>query len=297
MSEQGQTTDANAVREAVAASYGKRISRPRGSGCCASSGSCSPIAETIGYGKEDVGGLPAGADVPTFGCGNPLAFSKVAGGDTVVDLGSGAGFDLLIAAGKVGTSGRVIGFDMTDEMIEKARANVAAAGHTNVEVRKGLIEDLPIESGTVDWVISNCVINLSPEKDRVFAEIARVLKPGGRMLVSDIVVEDLPQWVRESMVAVAACVGGAIGEGQYIQGLRDAGLVDVEVRARHVYSAEEILPLLESVDPAWAEEIQEAVAGSGCCGEVSCCDGSAVAELAGKGASIQVFARKPVTAV
>ena len=126
---------------------------------------------------------------------------------------------------------------MTDAMIERAQANAAAAGLANVEVRKGLIEDLPVDDASVDWVISNCVINLSPDKPAVFAEIARVLKPGGRMLVSDIVVEDLPDWVRENKALYSACVAGAISESDYVAGLRAAGLADVEVRDRLVYDA------------------------------------------------------------
>ena len=151
------------------------------------------VAKLAGYSDEEFAALPADAVVNSFGCGNPLAFSAVQPGEVVLDLGSGAGIDLLLAARKVGAAGRVIGVDMTEEMIARARANIAAAGIENAEVRQGIIEELPVEDSSVDWVISNCVINLSPEKPRVFAEIARVLKPGGTMLVSDIVAEDLPE--------------------------------------------------------------------------------------------------------
>jgi len=290
MSADQQTKDATAVREQVAETYGRLASGGRG--CCEGgrrSSSCSPAAEAIGYSQEDLASVPQGAEVPTFGCGNPLAFSEVREGETVVDLGSGAGLDLLIAAEKVGPTGRVIGVDMTDEMIEQARANIAAAGHTHVEVRKGLIEELPVESGTVDWVISNCVINLSPEKGRVFAEIARVLKPGGRMLVSDMVVKDLPDWVRSNAAALSACVGGAISEEEYLAGLREAGLADVEVRARQAFGSEDLQAFLASSD-----ELREALAGAACCCQSS--DEAAARigeELDGKVASIKVFARKP----
>ena len=183
--------------------------------------------------------------VPSFGCGNPLAFAEVKPGETVVDLGSGPGFDLIQAAKRVGPSGLVIGVDMTDAMIEEARRNAARAGFANIEVRKGLIENLPVAAGSVDWVISNCVINLSPEKPRVFAEIARVLRPGGRFRISDIVVESLPEWIRTNAAAYAACVAGAIPEREYVAGLEAAGLVDVKVESRLVYDAAQIRSLVD----------------------------------------------------
>ena len=150
----------------------------------------NPTARLAGHEEAELAQVPADAIASSFGCGNPLAFLGVKEGDVVVDLGSGAGLDPIIAAEKVGRAGRVIGIDMTGEMIAKARANVAAAGAGNVELRKGIVEELPIDSLSADWVISNCAIDLSPEKDRVFREIARVLKRGGQMLVSDIVAED-----------------------------------------------------------------------------------------------------------
>jgi ubiquinone/menaquinone biosynthesis C-methylase UbiE len=189
----------------------------------------------------------------SFGCGNPLAFADVQPGETVLDLGCGAGIDLLLAAPRVGTQGKVIGVDMTDEMVRRARENVAAAGFQNVEVRQGLIEQLPVEDGSVDLVISNCVLNLSPEKPKVFAEIARVLKPGGRIRVSDMVAQGLPDWVRESPALVASCVGGAIPEAEYLQGLRAAGLDEVAVQDRLDYE----LPQLEEL----ITELPEAAEG------------------------------------
>jgi SAM-dependent methyltransferase len=226
--------------------------------------------------------------VNSFGCGNPLAFAEVAPGEVVLDLGSGAGIDLLLAARRVGPGGRVIGIDMTDEMIAKARQNIAAAGFANVEVRKGLIEDLPVESSSVDWVISNCVINLSPEKDRVFAEIVRVLKPGGRVSISDIVVDEMPDWLRQNAAAYCACLGGAIPEEAYRAGLRAAGLGDVEVTDRLVYTKEQLLELVES-------ELDGGVApSSGCC---SVSLGDLARQLApgfeGKVWSARFAARKP----
>ncbi len=177
-------------------------------------------------------------------------------GQTVLDLGSGAGFDLLIASEKVGPDGSVIGIDMTDAMIEAARKTAEREGRENIEVRRGLIEALPVDDASVDWVISNCVINLSPDKPAVFREIARVLRPGGGISVSDIVVEELPEVIRENGAAYAACIAGAISEGEYLEGLREAGLEDVSVTERLLYTAEEIQAMvaddLESfgLDPA-----------------------------------------------
>lgn len=219
--------------------------------------------ETAGYQADVLAGLPADAVANSFGCGNPLAFAEVRPGEVVLDLGSGAGIDLLIAAQKVGPSGRVIGVDMTGAMIERARANVAAAGVTNVEVRQGIIEQLPVADGSVDWVISNCVINLSPEKERVFAEIARVLRPGGRLRVSDVVATDLPDEIRSNADLHASCIAGAISEEAYVAGLRAAGLVDVEVRQRVVYETSQLaaLAVTEGAAAAETERLAEAVAG------------------------------------
>jgi SAM-dependent methyltransferase len=198
------------------------------------------VAALAGYDPQELEAVGPDAAAYSFGCGDPLALAGIEPGQTVVDLGCGAGLDLLLAARRVGPAGRVIGIDMTDEMLARARANIAAAGLGNVEVRKGLIEALPVETASVDWVISNCVINLSPQKRRVFAEIARVLRPGGRMLVSDIVVEDLPDWVRGDENLYNGCIGGAVSESDYLQGLRAAGLKDVGVVKRFVYDARQL---------------------------------------------------------
>ena len=244
------------VRAEVSKTYARAIERTKsdGAGCCGQTSCCGSKAETanveaIGYSVDEVAALPADAVVSSFGCGNPLAFSGVKEGETVLDLGSGAGMDLLIARQRVGESGRVIGIDMTDAMIARARMNIAAKGYTNVEVRKGIIEEMPVESGTVDWVISNCVINLSPDKPRVFAEIARVLKPGGQMSVSDIVAKDLPWWARKSMAVYASCVGGAISEEAYVAGLQQAGLTNVRVKERQIYDRDQIDAFAKSMVP------------------------------------------------
>ncbi len=202
-----------------------------------------------GYTDQELAALPPEAVVNSFGCGNPLAMAELKPGQVILDLGSGAGIDILLAARFVGPEGRAIGIDMTDEMIAKAEANIAASGLTNVEVRKGIIEDMPVEAGSVDWVISNCVVNLSPEKDRVFAEIARVLKPGGRVSISDIVVEALPEELRNDPGLYSACVAGAISEAEYLQGLRNAGLDAVEVTERLVYDETQLAAFIESELP------------------------------------------------
>ena len=233
-----------AVRDGVSRAYAaalKNAETQSASACCAPS--AMPGHEAGRYGGESE--AFSEAKQASFGCGNPLAFAGVQPGQTVLDLGSGAGLDLLIAAEKVGPTGRVIGVDMTDDMIEAARRNVAKAGLEEVvEVRKGIIEKLPVEDGSVDWVISNCVINLSPDKAAVFREIARVLRPGGRFSVADIVVEELPAWLMEHEAAYAACVTGAIPEADYVGGLRDAGLDGVEVTERYVYDESQLESLI-----------------------------------------------------
>lgn len=247
------------IREMVSTAYGKAISSTAsGCGCgCKTPNEKASIADMAGYEKSDITALNSDAAASSFGCGNPLAFSGVKEGDTVLDLGSGAGFDLILAAKKVGPNGRVIGVDMTEAMVEKARENIKAEGLTNVDVRYGLIENLPVESASVDWVISNCVINLSPEKARVFSEIHRVLKPGGQMLVSDIVVKNLPDWLRQNNQLYAACVGGAISEEGYLAGLSQAGLINVEVRNRFVYEASQIKAFFETEEIPGLKEIIE----------------------------------------
>ncbi|MFT5050310.1 MAG: arsenite methyltransferase [Chlamydiales bacterium] len=216
-------------------------------GCCGTvSAETQPhgsAAKLVDY-SSDAADVPEQALGSSFGCGNPLAFSDVLAGQTVVDLGSGAGLDLLIASKKVGPQGQVIGIDMTDAMIEEARRNIERAGVSNVDVRKGVIEQLPLEDASADWVISNCVINLSPDKDAVFGELARTLKPGGRISISDIVVEQLPEELRQHAAVRAACIGGAISEDQYVAGLEAAGLVDVTVVERLVYDEDQLLSIV-----------------------------------------------------
>ena len=246
------------------------------------------LAKFAGYDGEALSNLPDSAVVNSFGCGNPLAYSEVKPGDVVLDLGSGAGIDILLAARTVGPTGHVIGIDMTDEMIAKAEKNITDSGLSNVEVRKGIIEDLPVETSSVDWVISNCVINLSPEKDRVFAEIARVLKPGSRMLVSDIVVKDLPELVLQSQALYNSCIAGAISEETYVEGLRNAGLEEVQVRERRIYDATQLQAFISS-------ELDRTETPSWCNGQGSGVEAMSeiTTAMVGKVWSVKVGATKP----
>jgi len=213
------------VLEVVQQKYGE-VARGERSGC--GCGSTQSVAAAIGYSDEDVQ-FASDANLG-LGCGNPLALSGIQPGMTVLDLGSGAGFDAFLAWRKVGPTGRVIGVDMTDDMLARARDNAAKLGAANVEFRKGNIEALPVDSNSVDLVISNCVINLSPDKPAVFREIARVLKPGGQFAVSDIVLlAELPEVVKIDVSAYVGCISGASMMGDYIRMALEAGLAQLTV--------------------------------------------------------------------
>jgi ubiquinone/menaquinone biosynthesis C-methylase UbiE len=227
------------IKSYVKERYGG-IARSGGSGCGCGTGCCgtpSPdlIGKVIGYSDEELAAVPEGANLG-LGCGNPTAIAALKPGETVLDLGSGAGFDAFLAARQVGATGKVIGVDMTPDMLSRARENARKGGVTNVEFRQGEIENLPVESGTVDTIISNCVINLSPDKPKVFAESFRVLKPGGRIAVSDIVLsEALPDYIRDSVAAYTACVAGAILKEEYLSAIKRAGFVNVEVVGENIF--------------------------------------------------------------
>ncbi|NPV59865.1 MAG: arsenite methyltransferase [Actinobacteria bacterium] len=202
---------------------------------CCGAGLAEDISSKIGYSTEELESIPEGANLG-LGCGNPVALASLKDGETVLDLGSGPGLDCFLAANRVGENGRVIGVDMTPEMLERARENARRGGYQNVEFRLGEIENLPVADASVDVVISNCVINLSPDKPRVFREAFRALKPGGRLMVSDIVLEgELPPAVRESAAAYVGCISGAMGREDYLNTIREAGFVEVEVVEESVF--------------------------------------------------------------
>ena len=217
------------------------IAREGGS-CCAPKASCCAESEAdtlsrkIGYSEEELKAVPEGANLG-LGCGNPIALASLKEGETVLDLGSGAGFDCFLAARAVGSKGRVIGVDMTPEMIQKARENARKGGYANVEFRLGEIEHLPAADNSVDAVISNCVINLSTAKDKVFAESYRVLKPGGRVMISDLVLSrELPEPVAGSLAAYAGCISGAVMKDAYLRLIEAAGFRDVRIEEETSFS-------------------------------------------------------------
>ena len=233
------------VKKIVRQGYAK-IAKQETSCCAGSATPCcdatrgEEISKRIGYSEEEMNAVPQGANLG-LGCGNPVAMASLKPGENVLDLGSGAGFDCFLAANRVGKTGRVIGVDMTPEMLAKARKNAKKGNYTNVEFRKGEIEKLPIDDNSVDVIISNCVINLSPDKKTVFKEAFRVLRPGGRLMVSDMVLlKELPDYVKNSIEAYVGCVGGAIMKTEYLDAVRTAGFQDVKVTDETVYPIETI---------------------------------------------------------
>jgi len=225
------------VKEFVKKRYGEIAQT--GESCCPSCG-CGPsatdVALQIGYSEEDLRSVPEASSMG-LGCGNPVALASLNEGETILDLGSGGGIDVFLAAKKVGPKGKVIGVDMTEEMIRKARDTASKYGYENVEFRTGEIENLPIEDGSVDVVVSNCVINLSPDKEKVFQETYRALKPNGRIMISDIVTEEeLPAEVRKSFDAWAGCVAGALKKSEYLDTIKRAGFKNVKIVSESTYT-------------------------------------------------------------
>ncbi|HUT68580.1 MAG TPA: arsenite methyltransferase [Dehalococcoidales bacterium] len=235
------------VKKAVRESYA-RIAEQGSSCCCGPSSSCcgsadavQEISRGIGYSDDELAAVPDGANLG-LGCGNPVALASLQEGETVLDLGSGAGFDCFLAANKVGGKGKVIGVDMTPEMVARARENALKGDYTNVEFRLGEIENLPVADASVDIVISNCVINLSPDKKRVFNEVFRALKPGGRLMVSDIVLlKPLPDAIRNSVEAYVGCIAGAALKDEYLGAIEAAGFGDIRVHGEAIVPVESIL--------------------------------------------------------
>jgi SAM-dependent methyltransferase len=280
------------MRERVKERYaGAALTVLEGSGsasCCGSAGERGLDSETLGtdwtgggYSAEELGALPEAAGAASLGCGNPTALATLAPGEMVLDLGSGGGIDVLLSAKRVLPGGKAYGLDMTDEMLELAEKNKAEAGAQNVEFLKGHIEEIPLPEDHVDVVISNCVINLSTDKPKVLSEALRVLKPGGRFAVSDMVFlgdkGGLPPELVSSIESWSGCVSGALEKGEYEELLREAGFEDVSVEVTHTYD----------------EELAGASVASGCCGGSGCCGDTATAAAGVELASAFIRGRKP----
>ena len=244
------------VLEIVQEKYGA-IARGEQSGCGCGSKRQDKVAIALGYSQEDL--AAAGEGNLGLGCGNPLALAQIKPGMTVLDLGSGAGFDAFLAWRKVGPSGRVVGVDMTDDMLARARENAKKLGATNVNFRKGHIEALPVDDNSVDLIISNCVINLSPDKPAVFREIQRVLKPGGRFAVSDIVLlADLPEKIKNDVIAYVGCVAGASLMHDYVRYPLEAGLTDLSIS--QIVDGSQLASVLPPEENKEKAELQRAAA-------------------------------------
>ena len=249
------------IKETVKEKYAEAALKVLGGekGSCGPGGACGcdPITENL-YDAAETSGLPEGAVLASLGCGNPTALADLHEGEVVLDLGSGGGIDVLLSAKRVGPTGKAYGLDMTDEMLALARANQAKAGVANVEFLKGEIENIPLPADAVDVIISNCVINLSADKGRVLREAFRVLKPGGRFAVSDVVCRgEIPESVRHSMELWVGCIAGALEENEYRQLLATAGFVDIDVEPTRVYEFTDA-----GVDDVLAREINGRVMGA-----------------------------------
>jgi len=249
------------IKETVKEKYAEAALKVLGGekGSCGPGGACGcdPVSDNL-YNTSERSGLPAGALLASLGCGNPTALADLHEGETVLDLGSGGGIDVLLSAKRVGPTGKAYGLDMTDEMLALARANQAKAGVANVEFLKGEIENIPLPAQAVDVIISNCVINLSADKARVLREAFRVLKPGGRFAVSDVVCRgEIPESVRHSMELWVGCIAGALEENEYRQLLATAGFVDIDVEPTRVYEFTDA-----GVDDVLAREINGRVMGA-----------------------------------
>ena len=267
------------VKDVVRQKYGQAALQARAghkADCGCSTSCCSPITSDL-YDETQAAAIPPEAMLASLGCGNPTALAELKPGEVVLDLGSGGGIDVLLSARRVGPTGKAYGLDMTDEMLTLARANQQNAGATNVEFLKGEIEHIPLPDNSVDVIISNCVINLSADKDRVIAEAFRVLRPGGRLAVSDIVVrgDSVPEPVRRSMELWVGCIAGALEESSYRDKLTRAGFNSIDVEPTRIYRSDDAKHFLD---------------------EAGLSDASVLAEIDGRFMSAFVRAQKPVAA-
>jgi len=276
------------LRDQVKEKYGAAARRAaegdKSAGCCGTGSGCDPITSDL-YDASQIGTLPIEAVIASLGCGNPTALAELKAGEVVLDLGSGGGIDVLLSARRVGPTGKAYGLDMTDDMLALARDNQKRAQVENVEFLKGEIEHIPLPDNSVDVIISNCVINLSADKDRVLAEAFRVLKPGGRFAVSDVVVrgDDVPAEVRRSMELWIGCVAGALEEGEYRAKLTAAGFAGIDLEPTRIYRAEDAKSFLDGagLDPSLVSKVdgrfmsafvraQKPAATTDCCGPTCC---------------------------
>lgn len=246
--------EADKFKKIVKDGYAKALTQKNS--CCSSSSCCGgvtqaeEISKKVGYSDSELNAVPEGANLG-FGCGNPVALASLKEGDVVLDLGSGAGFDVFLSAQRVGRTGRVIGVDMTPEMVAKAKENAKKGNYSNVEFRLGEIEKLPVEDNSIDVIISNCVINLSPDKEKVFKEAYRVLKAGGRLMVSDLVlVKDLSKQIKESVEAYVGCLAGAIKKDDYLGFIKQAGFEDIKVISEASYPVDAMFNNLDAASDA-----------------------------------------------
>jgi len=277
------------ITDVVKEKYGQaalRVTQGQGNACCGSapssaSGCADPITSGL-YDAADAGALPEAAVLASLGCGNPTALAQLKTGETVLDLGSGGGIDVLLSARRVGPTGKAYGLDMTDEMLALARENQRKSGLQNVEFLKGQIESIPLPDNSVDVIVSNCVINLSADKDRVLREAFRVLKPGGRFAVSDVVTHGaIPDAVRESVLLWVGCIAGALEEKDYRAKLAAAGFGEIDVEPTRVYRVEEareflagkgidVDALAPQIDGKFFSAFIRAVKPAACCGPTCC---------------------------
>ena len=240
----------DSLKDTIRSKYGQaalRVVAGEANGCCGGSAGCGPDPITSDlYSSLETAGLPSDAVLASLGCGNPTALAELRPGEVVLDLGSGGGIDVLLTAKRVGPTGKAYGLDMTDEMLALARANQAKAGATNVEFLKGDLEQIPLPDASVDVIISNCVINLTADKRAVLREAFRVLKPGGRFAVSDVVVRgSVPETVRKSMELWVGCVAGALEEQEFLRLLADVGFTDAAIEPTRIYEFEDAKAFLE----------------------------------------------------
>lgn len=280
------------IKTVVQEKYGaaaKRAASGLGSACCGTSPAsaiegCDPITSNL-YGESEAGSVPEAALRASLGCGNPTALAQLQPGETVLDLGSGGGIDVILSARRVGPTGKAFGLDMTDEMLALAEENKRKSGLTNVEFLRGEIENIPLPDNTVDVIVSNCVINLSGDKDRVLREAFRVLKPGGRFAISDVVVRgEVPEQIRKSMELWVGCVAGALSDTEYRQKLAGAGFESIDIEATRVYNvddareflkgagidADSIAPQVENKFISAFVRATKPAAAAACCGPTCC---------------------------